>query len=116
MPRGNKGRAHMANHAAYEKRTGQLILAGIVVQAFAGLTIGSEQGIAISLIGTGLVMWGCGRYAVSRGRSGWWCLLGILGLIGLIFLIYLKKPRPPQDARGFDVVPLIPSPGTPGEG
>jgi len=94
----------MANHAAYEKRTGQLILAGIVVQAFAGLTMGSEQGIAISLIGTALVMWGCGRYAMSRGRSGWWCLLGILGLIGLIFLIYLKHPRPRQDARGFEVI------------
>jgi hypothetical protein len=51
------------------------------------------------LVGTVLLMLGLRYYAIAKGRSGLWWLMGFLGLIGLIVLAVLpdlaKDGKPP---------------------
>ncbi|HET6572710.1 MAG TPA: hypothetical protein VFG68_03840 [Fimbriiglobus sp.] len=44
----------------------------------------------IVLAGTVLLMIGLAYYAMAKGRSPWWCLLGFLSLVGLLGLALLE--------------------------
>lgn len=56
--------------------------------------------LALQVVGYGLFIFGCVQYALAKGRSGFWGLLGCLSLIGLIVLVLLKdygvQPRRPH--------------------
>jgi len=41
-------------------------------------------------IGLTLTLWGCYLWAKKKGRSGWWCLMGLLAPIGYIVLMNLR--------------------------
>ncbi len=41
------------------------------------------------LVGTVLVLIGLAYYAIAKGRSPWWCLLGFLSWIGYLVLAQL---------------------------
>ena len=75
----------------------RLIVAGLVIQVAALLviksvehpsTIGSSAAIA-AMIGTVVYLTGFAYYARAKGRSAWWCLLGLLSLFGLTVLLTL---------------------------
>ena len=51
-------------------------------------------GLLVSLVGTGLLMAGLAFYALAKGRSPAWCLMGLLSIIGLIVLACLKDLAP----------------------
>ena len=48
------------------------------------------MGIAISLLGTVLLLEGFAYYAKAKGRNPAWCLMAFLSIIGLIVLACLK--------------------------
>ena len=50
---------------------------------------GSILGLILMLVGLVLFIWGCMNYAVGKGHSKWFGLLGLLSCIGLIILIFL---------------------------
>lgn len=52
-------------------------------------TAGSIFGLILMLVGVVLFIWGCMNYAVGKGHSKWFGLLGLLSCIGLIILIFL---------------------------
>ena len=69
------------------------IVGNVIAQANPGTPLG-VWGIPISLIGTALLIAGLAYYAIAKGRSGWWGLLGFLSCIGLIILALLKDEAP----------------------
>jgi predicted Zn finger-like uncharacterized protein len=56
-------------------------------------------GLLVSLVGTGLLMAGLAFYALSKGRSPAWCLMGLLSIVGLIVLACLKDLAPGGKVR-----------------
>ena len=51
-------------------------------------------GLAVSLVGTVLLLIGLAFYAKAKGRHPAWCLMAFLSLIGLIVLALLKDKAP----------------------
>lgn len=60
-----------------------LLYTEIYDSAFLGLVI-------LSLGALVLTLYGSYKWATEKGRSGWWCLMGLLAPIGYIVLMKLK--------------------------
>jgi len=60
-----------------------LQIVGLVIQRSPGK---EGIGLVIVVLGTALLVAGLAFYALAKGRSPAWCLMGFLGLIGLIVL------------------------------
>ena len=77
---------------------------GIILQILGALT----PGPGLELLGTVLLTLGLAYYAMAKGRSPAWCLLGLLSIIGIVLLACLDdkstdlqgkppaKPTPPS--------------------
>ena len=48
----------------------------------------------IGLVLDVLFIWGCCRYARSKGYSGWWGLTGFLFYVGALIIFFLPRKRP----------------------
>jgi uncharacterized membrane protein len=62
---------------------------GILLQILGRFVVGGLLGLILILVGLVLFIWGCMNYAVGKGHSKWFGLLGLLSCIGLIILIFL---------------------------
>lgn len=66
-----------------------------IVGRFAGRGMGGEAGaligLAISLIGLVIFIWGCMQMAMEKGYSKWLGLLGFFSCIGLLILMVLPE-------------------------
>jgi hypothetical protein len=49
----------------------------------------SAAGIALTIVGTGLFIWGCVHYAQGKGYHSAFGLLGLLSIFGLVALALL---------------------------
>ncbi len=74
---------------------------GIILQLVGNFALRSADGqsltwagVAVSLIGTVLLIVGLSFYAKAKGRNPAWGLMGLLSIIGLIVLALLKDRRP----------------------
>ena len=65
-------------------------LPGMVLQII-GIQVGGLSGNMITLAGVALFAAGLGFYARMRGRSPWFCLLGVLSLGGMFTLYFLSR-------------------------
>ncbi len=74
----------------YAKYTNQFVLLGVVLQ-LAGrlLWSGTAYGETACFCGSVSFIIGCYYYAKGKGRSGYWCLLGLLSIVGLVILVCL---------------------------
>jgi hypothetical protein len=50
---------------------------------------GAVLGLILIVVGLVVFIWGCMNYAVGKGHSKWFALLGLLSCIGLIILVLL---------------------------
>jgi hypothetical protein len=73
-----------------------LQVVGLIIQRSAGK---EELGLIIVIVGTVLLVSGLAFYAMAKGRSPAWCLMGFLGLIGLIVLACLSEVEPTRKKR-----------------
>jgi len=78
-----------------------LILQGLGYMATNDKKMGIEEGaaVAITLVGTIILMVGFALYAKSRGRSPVWCVMGLLSIVGLIVLGVLKDLTLPEEKK-----------------
>ena len=75
----------------------RLIVSGLVVQLGALLVIKSVEhpssigltAAIAAILGTLVYIAGFAQYARAKGRSAWWCLLGLFSLFGLTVLLTL---------------------------
>ena len=79
-------------------RSGIGVIVGVVVMLLGGqlAQLGPEfvlSGVALSLGGWALMLWGCINYMRWKGYSGWFGLIGYLLLLGLIILLCLPNRR-----------------------
>lgn len=51
------------------------------------------------LLGTGIYLWGCSAYAVSKNRHAAWGFAGLFCVLALPFLIRMKTHQPDQSNR-----------------
>ena len=74
----------------YKSRTNIGIGLGFVLQLLPRL-MGFPPVLAglCAIAGTILFIWGCCSYAIAKGHSWAWGLLGFLSLLGLIILLFL---------------------------
>jgi hypothetical protein len=73
-------------------------------------TIGTAANVAqwigelSAVLGTALLVAGCGKHAVYQGRSKWWGLMGLLSLVGVIVVLTIGAiPRAHDLTGGFEV-------------
>lgn len=76
----------------YKTKTNIGILIGWIL-TFAGnraVDTNYNLGIILAVAGLILFVWGCMQYALGKGHSKWWGLLGIFNLLGLLILFFLS--------------------------
>jgi hypothetical protein len=64
---------------------------GLILQAVGYNVVGGLAGLAVGLLGTGLLIFGLSFYARSRGQHPAFAALGFLSCLGLLILALLPK-------------------------
>ncbi len=64
---------------------------GLIMQAVGSNAIGGIVGLLVSLLGTGLLIFGLTFYARSRGQHPGFAALGLLSCLGMLILALLPK-------------------------
>ena len=72
--------------AKYNKLSFVWAIPGLIIQVVGGLI----ENPLIQLVGAGFVIVGLSYYAMAKGRTPAWGLMGILSIVGLIVLACLK--------------------------
>jgi uncharacterized membrane protein HdeD (DUF308 family) len=65
---------------------------GVIFQLcglYAIVALRNDRAWVFILFGVGLFIGGLAYYAMAKGRSPWWCLLGLLSLLGMIILAFI---------------------------
>jgi hypothetical protein len=97
---------------AYNNKSLLLGVPGLIIQIVGRVMMGdpgsSGLGTIVLLAGSALLVTGLAYYAMAKGRTPVWCLMGFLSLIGLIVLAVLPDlakdgvgPRGPGGAPGM---------------
>lgn len=82
-----------------EQRATVVMGVGFVFQFFARhILVNSSPGapsgllgLAMGVLGVGIMVWGCTRFAFAKGYSRWFGLLGLLSCLGPIVLYFLPR-------------------------
>jgi len=70
--------------------------------------------LGITVIGTGILIWGTCLYALAKERNGWWGLFGLLSIVGLLVLSTLEdRHELRMQSRHFQAdISIPPNPGS----
>jgi hypothetical protein len=75
------------NHMSFALGIPGIILQVCGLYGMAGL--GNMRASIFIVFGACLFIAGLAYYAMAKGKSPWWCLLGLLSLLGMIILAFI---------------------------
>lgn len=95
--------------ARYNNLSLALGVPGLIMQIAGNLMRSNPEnastGLAVAVIGSVLLIVGLALYAMAKGRSPAWGLMGLLSIIGLIVLAMLQDYAPSGGVRAKGATP-----------